>query len=51
MKRREFLLGAAATTGVLLTGCTPPDNSNVLRAVLHADLQSLDPVVTTIGIV
>ena len=51
MKRRDFLLGAASATGVLLSGCTPPDNSNVLRAVLHADLQSLDPVVTTIGIV
>lgn len=51
MKRREFILGAVSVTGVLLTACTPPDNSRVLRAVLHADLQSLDPVVTTIGIV
>ncbi len=51
MNRRGFLAGAASFTGVVLTGCTPPDNSNVLRAVLHADLQSLDPVVTTIGIV
>ena len=51
MNRRGFLAGAASLTGLALTGCTPPDNSNVLRAVLHADLQSLDPVVTTIGIV
>ena len=51
MNRRGFLAGAASFSGVVLTGCTPPDNSNVLRAVLHADLQSLDPVVTTIGIV
>ena len=51
MKRREFLAGAASMTGVMLAGCTPPDDTNVLRAVLHADLQSLDPVVTTIGIV
>jgi peptide/nickel transport system substrate-binding protein len=29
----------------------PPDDSHVLRAVMHADLQSLDPIVTTIGIV
>ena len=52
MKRREFLLAAAASaTGIMLSGCTPPDRSNVLRAVMHADLQSLDPIVTTIGIV
>ncbi|MBU2924892.1 ABC transporter substrate-binding protein [Colwellia sp. 4_MG-2023] len=52
MKRREFLVAAAASaTGIMLSGCTPPDRSNVLRAVMHADLQSLDPIVTTIGIV
>ncbi|MGI9205059.1 MAG: ABC transporter substrate-binding protein [Woeseiaceae bacterium] len=51
MKRREFLASAASLSGVMLAGCTPPDDTNVLRAVLHADLQSLDPVVTTIGIV
>jgi peptide/nickel transport system substrate-binding protein len=51
MKRREFLAGAASLTGVMVAGCTPPDDTGVLRAVLHADLQSLDPVVTTIGIV
>ncbi|MDH3747382.1 MAG: ABC transporter substrate-binding protein [Gammaproteobacteria bacterium] len=51
MKRREFLAGAASLTGVIVAGCTPPDDTNVLRAVLHADLQSLDPIVTTIGIV
>lgn len=52
MNRRDFLAGAASVTGVALSGCTPPpDDRNILRAVLHADLQSLDPVVTTIGIV
>jgi peptide/nickel transport system substrate-binding protein len=40
-------------TGALLSSsCTKlPDDSSVLRAVMHADLQSLDPVVTTMGIV
>lgn len=52
MNRRGFLTSVASVTSVVLTGCTPPpDDSNILRAVLHADLQSLDPVVTTIGIV
>jgi len=51
MNRRGFLAGAVSVTGVMMAGCTPPDNSNVLRVVLHADLQSLDPVVTTLGIV
>jgi peptide/nickel transport system substrate-binding protein len=51
MKRRDFLVGAASLTGVAFTGCTPVDDTHVLRAVLHADLQSLDPVVTTAGIV
>ncbi len=51
MHRREFLAGMAAVSGALSAGCTRPDDSNILRAVLHADLPSLDPVVTTIGIV
>lgn len=51
MKRREFLKGSMSAAGVLLAGCTPVDNSNVLRAVMHADLQSLDPIFTSIGIV
>jgi len=52
MNRCKFLLASAAAISILLSGCKPPpDDSNVLRAVLHADLQSLDPVVTTIGIV
>jgi len=40
-------------TGILaLPSCAKrQDDSHVLRAVMHADLQSLDPVVTTIGIV
>jgi len=47
------LLGAVCLTGSLLpASCAkPPDDSHVLRAVMHADLQSLDPIVTTIGIV
>lgn len=51
INRRTFLTGAASFTGVFMAGCTPPDNSCVLRAVMHADLQTLDPIVTTIGIV
>ena len=51
MRRRDFLAGSASLGGLLATGCTPLDDSNVLRAVLHADLQSLDPIVTTAGIV
>ncbi len=51
MRRREFLAGGASLGGLLLSGCTPRDDSHVLRAVLHADLQSLDPIVTTAGIV
>jgi len=51
MRRREFLTGSTAFGGLLLSGCTPLDDSNVLRAVLHADLQSVDPIVTTAGIV
>ncbi|WP_162883771.1 ABC transporter substrate-binding protein [Chromatocurvus halotolerans] len=35
----------------LLGACTPPDDSNTLTVVAHADLQSLDPIVTTVGIV
>lgn len=34
-----------------LAGCAPIDTSDILRVVPHADLQSLDPVVTTIGVV
>lgn len=51
MNRRDFLSGLASLTGAMAAGCTPPDDSDTLRAVMHADLQSLDPVVTTIGIV
>lgn len=51
MRRRDFLAGSASLGGLLATGCTPLDDSHVLRAVLHADLQSLDPIVTTAGIV
>lgn len=43
--------GVASLTGVMVAGCTPADDTEVLRAVLHADPQSLDPIVTTIGIV
>jgi len=35
----------------LLTACTAEDDAETLRAVMHADLQSLDPIVTTVGIV
>ncbi|MFU8763937.1 MAG: ABC transporter substrate-binding protein [Haliea sp.] len=33
------------------SGCAPPPDGNTLTVVAHADLQSLDPIVTTVGIV
>ncbi|MEX2495269.1 MAG: ABC transporter substrate-binding protein [Woeseia sp.] len=51
MKRREFMAAGTSVVGLLLSGCTLRDDSNILRAVLHADLQSVDPIVTTAGIV
>jgi len=38
-------------TLVLAVGCEVEDDSDTIRAVMHADLQSLDPIVTTMGIV
>lgn len=55
--RRQFLTrtgGLVAGLGVgtgLLGGCARADNRNILRVVPYADLQALDPVVTTAGIV
>lgn len=34
-----------------LTGCRVEDDSDTVKTVMHADLQSLDPIVTTMGIV
>lgn len=41
----------AALLGLALSACTVPDDSDTLVVVPHADLQSLDPIVTTVGIV
>jgi peptide/nickel transport system substrate-binding protein len=51
--RRRFMAGSAAllAAGVLPAGCAAPDRRNILRVVPYADLQALDPVVTTVGIV
>lgn len=35
----------------LLSACSVPEDDGTLRAVMHADVQSLDPIVTTTGIV
>lgn len=40
-----------AALALLLGGCSVEDDSDTLTAVMHADLQSLDPIVTTVGIV
>jgi peptide/nickel transport system substrate-binding protein len=53
---RRTILSGFGLTGVwagslMLGGCTPIDDSDILRVVPYADLQSIDPVVTTIGIV
>ncbi|MDT8438716.1 MAG: ABC transporter substrate-binding protein [Wenzhouxiangellaceae bacterium] len=42
---------AMVLSGLLLAGCEVEDDSDTIRAVMHADLQSLDPIVTTMGIV
>ena len=52
--RRRFMTGSAALLaagGLLPAGCSAPDRRNILRVVPYADLQALDPVVTTVGIV
>lgn len=52
--RRRFMAGSAAMLaagGFLPAACTAPDRRNILRVVPYADLQALDPVVTTVGIV
>lgn len=51
--RRRFMAGSAAllAAGALPAGCAAPDRRNILRVVPYADLQALDPVVTTVGIV
>lgn len=51
--RRRFMAAGAGivAAGFLPGGCAAPDRRNVLRVVPYADLQALDPVVTTVGIV
>ncbi len=53
LNRRQFVgrsMGTLALAG-LGTSCTRVDTRNILRVVPYADLQALDPVVTTMGIV
>lgn len=53
LNRRQFVgrsMGTLALAG-LGASCTRVDTRNILRVVPYADLQALDPVVTTMGIV
>jgi len=53
LNRRGFIAGSAAcvTLGGGIVSCARPDTRNILRVVPYADLQALDPIVTTVGIV
>lgn len=53
LNRRQFVGRSVSTIGLAALGgsCTRVDLRNSLRVVPYADLQSLDPIVTTIGIV
>lgn len=53
LNRRQFVgrsAGLVAAAG-LGASCTQEDTRNTLRVVPYADLQALDPIVTTVGIV
>jgi len=53
LNRRQFIgrSSGALAAASLGASCTRLDSRNTLRVVPYADLQALDPVVTTIGIV
>lgn len=56
MNRRDFCRNTASVAGLaglgaLTSACAPADTGSILRVVPYADLQSLDPIVNTIGIV
>lgn len=48
--RRPTAFLAVVAVATVVAGCSVEDDRETLRAVLHADLQSLDPIVTTLGI-
>lgn len=51
LSRRQFIAASTALMAAGLGACARPDDRETLRAVMHADLSSLDPIVTTAGIV
>ncbi|MET4133630.1 peptide/nickel transport system substrate-binding protein [Porphyrobacter sp. MBR-155] len=53
LSRRQFVGRSASAVALagLSVSCTRVDTRNTLRIVPYADLQALDPIVTTIGIV